>query len=488
MRGSGTLWPLVRALQQLPCLASLGERNFVVRMLADEFGQFQVDEHPSAVRHLYSIVEVCCRRPDGLNKLLEVVSRLDQGTRHLVEVERIIADRTALELWPAEDRDQVFALLSGIVFPDLVALYRQVAGASAPELPAQTTYREVFRTLETLNADPAGLPKPIVFVEHLASRVRPELSIELRRWADRQASRLGIITELQALRRAFQAPPPGPPPNSPAYLVLLLQHAGLTGDRYQLCHWYQLDLSDGWHPERGEDFVGSIGQIKHRVAELIESVETAWARYQPEIRIEVVLSSELLNLDVDQWPWEADTALPIPVGCRYTVAIRSLERMQTGKWHRPWHARWAVLNTQLNATGAIAPESGRRGESGDEKALRNLIADFENNSQLVSLMLSEPPRPAAGGRHEVTVGLRAGVPIMVWHRQDCDSADFLATVQELLHGDGLGSVLQRTRQIRANAFVADSSHVGHFLALLYDDPERLIVPSDVGPPRGASVA
>jgi len=488
MSGGGIQWPLVQALQAMPCLATLGERNFVVRMLIDELGQFQVDEDPRAIRHLYNIVEVCLRRPDGLAKLIDVIGRLDRDTIYFPALQGIIAEMAAEDLWPTEEREQVFLLLHGIDFSGLTALYQQIAGATAPELAGPTTYREVFRVLETLNADPAGVPKPIVFVEHLASRVRPELSIELRHWTDRQAARLSLVTELQALRRGLETDPPGPPPNSPAYLVLLLRHHGLTGDRYQLSHWHQLDLSTGWHPERGDDYFGSIDQVKRRVAELIEGVETAWARYQPEIRVEVILSSELLNLDIDQWPWEVDASLPVPVGCRYSMAVRSLERMQTGKWHRPWFTRWAALNKQISATGAIAPESGRRGESGDERALRSLIADFENNMELVSLMLSAPPQPAAKDRDEVAVALRAGIPILVWHRQDCDSEDFLATVRELLHGEGLGTVLQRTRQIRASAFMADTGHVGRFLTLLWDDPERLVVPSELGPPPGMSAA
>jgi hypothetical protein len=82
---------------------------------------------------------------------------------------------------------------------------------------------------------------------------------------------------------------------------------------------------------------------RRHVAALIELVETKWARYQPDIRIEMVLSGELLNLDVDQWSWEAESTLPaVPIGCRYAFAIRSLERMLAGKRHRSWHARWRV--------------------------------------------------------------------------------------------------------------------------------------------------
>ncbi len=486
--GAGLLLPLVQALQRLPCLAELADRNLVARILADELGPLEVDENIKATRHLFSLVDVCRRHPDGLNKLLDVVVSLDQDSKYLPDVRRIISDMTALELWPPEERERVFALLSGTVFTDIVDLYQDIAGHCAPALPAQTTYREVFLTLETLNAGADGLPKPILFVECLADRVRSDLASELRRWADRQAARLELVTELQALRRTFHRPSPGPPPNSPAYLVLQLQHEGVTGDRFRLSHWRQLDLSRGWHPERGEDYIGLLDDVKHRMATLVEGVEADWARYQPDIRLEVVLSGELLNLDVDQWPWESETPIPAPVGSRFPVVLRSLERMMSKKWHRAWHSRWAVLNDQLKRKGTIAPESGMFGKSGDEQALRALTAQLENDPQLVALTLSCPPRPDEVGRDEVAVGLRAGIPLIIWHRLDCSSEDFVLTTRELLHGDGPESVLQRARQVRATAFASDRRHVGRHVALLWDDPERTIVPSDPTPPKGISAA
>jgi hypothetical protein len=478
----GTLLPLAKALAKLPCMQTLRDRVFVVQLLEDRLGALlQIDEDPGAVRHCFNIVKACGRRPDGLQALLDVARELDEGTIHLRAFERMIAEYIVPPLWPEEERERLFALLSGMIFKDLVELYREVAGSGAPELPAEISYREVFRTLETLNADPNGLPKPILFVEHLASGRRPELAIELRRWADRQASRLEVLTELQKMRRELKAPPPGPLPHSPAYLVLMLRRIGLAGDQYQLCSWSQLDLSEGWHPERGDDFTGTIDEVRRQVAMLIESVETKWARYQPDIRIEMVLSGELLNLDVDQWLWEVESTLPpLPIGCRYAFAIRSLERMQAGHWHRFWHTRWSVLTGQLEK-GAIEPDSHRRIEPDDN--IRKLVADFENNPSVVSLMLSKPPDPAQDGGEEVAVGLRAGLPIIVWSREDCDSEEFLTAVWDLLHGDGQGDLLQRVKQIRTTAYQSHAGHVGHRIALLWDDPERLVVPADLGPPR-----
>lgn len=464
------LRPLVRALGALPFMGAIQDRNFLVRLLVDRLGYLSIDESPRMETHLFNIVEACDRRSDGLAALLDVVSELDGGSVELREVVRLVAERDAHDMWPEEERERLFSLLSGMIFKDFVDVYHQVAGANAPALPAETTYRAVFLTLETLNADATGIPLPILFVEYLAHGRRPELSAELRRWVDRQASRLDVITELRRLRRDFRAPAPGPAPNDPAYLVLSLRRFGLSAEQYQLSHWSQIDLAEGWHPLRGEDFVGSLDEVKRKVALLIEEVETRWAKFQPDIRIEFLLSGELLNLDVDQWPWEVESPVPsAPIGCRYSFAIRSLERMRQGAWHRSWHTRWNVLAAQLQQYGAIEEESAQRAVGVD--GIRSLVADFESNKELVSLTLSAPPDGSPTGGVEVAVGVRAGVPIMVWHREDCRSEEFRMAAHEVLHG-GSGDVLQRLKTLRTTAYRSPGAHVGRHMAVMWDDPRR----------------
>jgi glycine cleavage system H lipoate-binding protein/tetratricopeptide (TPR) repeat protein len=199
---SNTLWPLIKALQRLPSMGLLQDRNFVVRLLENRLStHLEIDESPNAQQHIFSIVEACYQRSGGFPALLDIVRELDEGTVQLREVARIIENHTYVATWPPEEREELFALLRGMTFTDLAELYRQVAGPYAPELPNETSYREIFLTLETLNTGPDGLPKPLVFVEFLAHGRHSELAIELRRWVDRQASRLGVITNLQKMRR-----------------------------------------------------------------------------------------------------------------------------------------------------------------------------------------------------------------------------------------------------------------------------------------------
>ncbi|HKS47756.1 MAG TPA: hypothetical protein VJT49_22115 [Amycolatopsis sp.] len=480
--GQDLLWPLVEALQNVSCLTELSGRNLIVRMLSDELhAHLPVEEHPNPVFHIYSIVDACRQRFDGLPTLVEVLDRVEQGSNPVLRVRQVVQGMTALEIWPQEERDRLFDLLRGVVIPDIGDIYQFVAGPDARALVRQTTFPEVFLALEMLNANPDGLPKPLVFVEYLATRVRFELASELRRWADQQASRFGVITELQAVRRRFAHESlPAPPPKSHAYLVLLLQPEGPSGEVYRISHWFQLDVSDGWHPDRGPDFVGRLPEVRRRVAELAENTAEDWAQYEPEIRVEFILSSELLNLAVDQWQWETDTAVPEPVGCRFPVVVRSLDRMTAGKWHGSWRTRWRELQQQLEGDGTIPVGSCHQPANDD---LRKLTAVFEQDPRLVSLILGAPPEAGLPGQGQVLVGLRAGIPVMVWHRRDCGSREFIETVEKLLHADGPSHLLERARFVRASALAEGADHVGSQLTILWDDPDRLVVPRDAAPPE-----
>ncbi|MDX8029221.1 hypothetical protein SK803_03325 [Lentzea sp. BCCO 10_0856] len=489
----GALWPLVEGLRRIPSLKDRSGRNLFVRMMCDELGDLPFEEHANVTSHLYSVAEVCKRHPDGLTTLMVVLERIEQGSVHVAELRDVVQSMTAPRLWSQQESENLFRLLDGAVLPDVAEIYHAVVGLTAPSLSAQAGYVDVLRALETLNADPSGTPKPLVFVEHLAMRVRPELAAELRLWSDRQAAHMGLSAELVAVRRAAAEAPARtmPPPRSDAYLILQVQREGAAGEEYRLSHWRQLGQSGDWSPMRGEDVVGDLESVKVRVAELVEEVEAEWARFRPNIRIEFVLPSEIINLDVDQWPWETDSLIPEPMGCRYPVVVRSLERMATLKWYRWWHDRWDELRSQLSDTGAVQRESAWWSRPANEDGLRRLTSAFARTPKLVSLVLSAPPSAEMVGRDEVAAALRAGVPLILWHRERCDSVEFVAVAESLLHGAGdPHDLLERLRLARVTAFEqgAVPGHVGEKLTVLLDDPVRVVVPLYPAPPERVSVA
>ena len=486
--GRGLLMSLVDVLARVPSLTDSAGRTMVIRMMSAELREtLMVPEHPTTIGHLFNLAEVCHQSPDRLSALLRIVSRFDHDAQAMVELRRVIAELTPLDLFPLQERARLFTLLAGVVVPDIADIYRVVAGPTAPSLYGQTTYDEVFRVLETLNAGPDGVPRPLVFVEHIAARVRTELAIELHRWNESQAVAMNLLAELTAVRDSLRpetAPPLTPPPGSPAYLVLQIRGEGPSGEKFRLSSWRQLGEPTPWSPLHDEDSVGTLAEVKQQVAALVEKVEDDWSEYSPDIRIEFVLDFENLNLDVDQWPWENSRDLAQPMGCRYPVVVRSLERQTTRKYHREWRQRWAELTGQLGRSAGLAHTSTCRAPGGAEQGLRELLTRFNTERELVSLVLSEPPRPEHAGRDEVAAGVKAGVPLMVWHRRDCGTPEFSDVVESVLHGQDELHPLERVRLARNTAYKEGSRrHVGEALTLLYDDPERIVVPSQPGPPR-----
>src|ERR1043165_4357828 len=249
------LWPLVNALVRVGCLQDLNGRNLVIRLVGDELGhQLAVDEYPQTTPHLCSLVDVCRQHPDGLSTLLAVLERLEPGSTAMVDVRRVITEMIVYDTVSPDDRRQLFTLLSGVVIPDIKELYRFVGGEASLALPEQTTYQEMFRALETLNANVNGMPKWIVFVENLATRVRLDLAVELRRWVSGQAAKLGLVRELDLLREQIATTSVHKlPQRADGYVVFQIERAGPSGDSYRIATWKQLDITDGWHPERSPD-------------------------------------------------------------------------------------------------------------------------------------------------------------------------------------------------------------------------------------------
>lgn len=496
-RSGGPVWRVVEALLQAPRLLELNERNLVVRMLADAWGSpVPVLEQVGTIEHLFNIVDACRSRPHGLETLVQILERMDPGATYLAKLQRVVGNMVVLEMWADDEREQLFALLNGVVTPDVAGLYRAAAGRWAPELRARATCREAFELLETLTGDSDGIPKAIVFVELLASMERPDLALRLREWSERQAALIGVTEELRAARQrqplagGRAALPMKPPPQTPAYLVLLVQPEGVDGDRYRLSYWRQLDASAEWEPDRGKDYSDDLDGIRQAVARLLEGVEEEWAHYQPHIFVEFVLPEELLNLDVDQWTWEIDPRIPEPIGCHYPVVIRSLERMAKQKWHRSWYRRWQELEKQLDTLGAIAADSGYWGMPSEIDSVRHIMSTFEEKPALIALVPSAPPLARNVGAEQVAAGFRKGVPVMIWHREDCLSEEFIAAVKTMLHGDDPHDVLERLRLMRLHGFAAGDSvtHVGTRLTLLWDNPRRKVTPDNPGPPKRAAAA
>lgn len=477
-----SLGPMLDALAAIPAMADQEGRLLAVELLERRLGEgLGIPEHRSARMHLISILRACERRDGGLQALVAVLDELLDDPRSVRPFLELVTDVVALELLPASQWDRLRTLVRAGSWTRLDEMYRASAGLHAP-LPATVVADpvELLTHLGRLNARPEGLPPVLAFVEQLAARSEPELADQLRTWNLDQAERLGVVAELaEEQHRSRQN---APPPQTEAYLVFRLEAEEDDGDVFRLGHWRQSSWE--WSLLRGNDFVGPLTDVQQQVTDLVSQAEAYWAADAESIRLEFLLPRELLNLPVDQWPASSDEEVPQPLGLRYQVVVRSLERMHTKKWHRMWHRRWQSLSRQQPQE---LDESALWADSAEPAKLRGLTATLALQDERSLLVLRHPPAPSSGLRGDaITLGLRAGVPLMVWHRDKRFTEGFENAVHELLRSDR--DLRESARILRGQAFSADDPdlHVGSHLTLLWDDPTRLVLPIDppFSTPRG----
>lgn len=364
-------------------------------------------------------------------------------------------------LFTTTDLRELLDLVAEGHWPDAADLYRAVVGPHAPALRPDAEVVDVLAALQAFNAKPDGVPPVLVFVEHLARRAHPELAARLRRWSRQEARQLGVLDALSTYENE-----PNVEPATEAYLVFQLQVDGVDTSVLRLQHWTNLDTT--WNPSRGRDFVGTIDEVRHRVASLIEEAEIGWASRASIIRLEFVLPRELVNLPVDQWPTEPGEVLTEPLGVRYQVAVRSLERMHTRRWHRSWWHRWTSAS---DAGAGLWLWTG----ADDPTRLRALASSLSRDPSRTVLVLDKVPD--LDPNDALRVGMAHGVPVMLWSRLRPMDDTFDTAVGDLA---GTGDLRETIRLIRGDAFSQRNpeTHVGSHITLLWDDPGRLLVPTD----------
>ncbi|MFD8494596.1 hypothetical protein [Amycolatopsis sp. NPDC059657] len=466
---------LVDTLEQVPVLRDPGGRRLCLDLLDDHLGfALQVPESNATRLHLFHILVACKRQhPRALGMLAKVLNDVEPGSPAVRRACQALDDMSALDLVPERARDELLGLISGMAEDRLVDFVHAAVGPVAAELAIDHQRpEEALAFLEQVNARPDGVPPLLVFVEYLARHLGDQRCEQLREWNDRQANRIGIAEKMRALRLEHAEPVPRGG-DLMAYLVIRMERDLLDADRYTLTHWRQVDLG-GWHPLRGDSFAGDMDEIRRHVAELIADAETGWAQDAANVRVEFLLPFELLNLPVDQWDLESGSGLPRPMGLSYQVVVRSLDRARAPRWHREWRRRWTLLKEMR--PGAEMTDHWLWSEAAKPRQLTGLEARLAIERDVLSLVLRT--RPADSELSEVLVGLRTGIPVMVWSRADGPRSAFEAAVREM-QAD-LGALPEQARRLRSRASQSarPRSHVGNRVTVLWDDPERTVEPLD----------
>ncbi|MEU8327440.1 hypothetical protein [Micromonospora sp. NPDC048839] len=413
---------------------------------------------------LIALVTACMDRAGGLRCLAECLELFEPEGKQTVALLRLADDWQAYELLSDYDVAWLRGELSTLdTTPDLRQFVAEIRATPAP--PWCETAWELFAHLTSANAH-GEVPSWLVLLDRLAPAVTPASLPRLRQLCKQLATDWGVADQLDATQPTAAAP------TRSAYLVIQFEKYGGDDDTYIMSHWYQW-ASPEWQPIRGEDRHVAYEELEAAVDRVINEAERRWAARAGAVTIEFVLPWQLINEPVDTWRKELQSALPSPLTTEYPLVIRSLERNRASHWHRLWRSRWRLVTDRPGERKLIHCAAQHHADV-------QLEAILKRESAVVVLVLSETPTADSIGERQLLVGLRSGVPAIVWHRDPPSKKDLCQTVASMVDGrasdTGVTALPNRVAHLRQLAWSEDpeglDKHIGHGFVMLFDDPDR----------------
>ncbi|POX46899.1 hypothetical protein C3489_30825, partial [Streptomyces sp. Ru71] len=361
-QGVDLLLRLTDALCELSCMEDAQGRVQFATVLGEQLHR-QVDVRGVKLREdVITLVRAALNVAGGERVLVGVV-RVFEGSPAGDQLDRLlepVAPPGEDDLLPgpltADDENSARAVLAkgelaaGRLRDDLV---QELNGLF---LPLGLNPDQLFTHVLEWNAQPDGLPPAVLLLDRAAALATTTLAhrTALSGWADDWARRAGLTAQLEARRRA-RSEVVGDP-DIPRCLIVAVEPARDGTGEVLVRPWLNT-VPGHWDPLPCEPVVTTLDGLAPAVEGALRQGARLWAvppepptsgRQPPPPYVEFVLPYDLLNDDVAALPYRIGDARPLPLGTRYGVHLRSLERMRShdGTVREQWQRRWRALRQQ----------------------------------------------------------------------------------------------------------------------------------------------
>lgn len=427
-----------------------------------------------------AIVDACAAHPGALHSLAEQLAKFQLSGDEPVfpVINTAIEEVDPSPLLIPDERNRLYRLLDTIdpyVRADMVIRsYQEAVPPLGQSEIDPLDLPSVVRGLELATAVLSDLPPLIHFIEALCHQLPAAKAADLHEWVNDFAQRESIDRG-QIVRLRLSTPPLFSLPmmgylltevtpygaDSEHYLPrITLQQAGQSG---QLTPGLRL-----YPPEdRMEDPV-----LWSEVPDLFDSaLSRLWASPPVPVNdlvVEFLLPFPLLSEPVDQW--EIETSGPAHVvGVDHIVVVRIWDRVASRGLLNRSMPNWQEKSSRLNSDGAkvwwVDPDDG-------QYITRRLYIDLIPDGEPCLGLLRPPPLPPVPGNDAVSIGIRTGVPAMIWCRDHAISPSFVSCMQDYLIRHGLPELPGFVLQLRREA-VRTGDPVGSNITLIWDLADRL---------------
>ncbi|GAA2575996.1 MULTISPECIES: VMAP-C domain-containing protein [Streptomyces] len=471
------LLQLTEVLCELGCVEDAPSRVQFASLLGGQLRR-QVDIRGVRLREdVVSLVTAALSVAGGEHVLVGVV-RILEGAPAGDELDRLIAPAPALAgpLSKEDEKSARVALSRG----DLPAarlrdgLAEELVGL---DLPDGLTPEQLFAHLLEWNVQEDGLPPVVLLLDHAARLARTvEHRLALTAWVDDWVSHAGLTVEL--LERRERGAAVVWSPDIPRTLVVAVEPAR-DGSTDVVVRTWTNATPGRWDPRPGEPDTIPLDDLGRAVDEALRRGTRLWlvprepdssGLQEPPAYVEFLLPYDLMNHDVAGLTFAIGDGEPTPLGLRYGVHLRSLERMRTDNAvvRQQWQRRWAALKQHGITVHAWREADARR--------LRAWQIALAGESRSTAVLLDAPT--GASALEALKAAIAEGIGLAVWdrrgvfkeERREVVTAVFAAVTMPVQ----LPSVIHRMR-LNAESGAEDAvQYLARNAGFLWDDPTRVV--------------
>jgi hypothetical protein len=479
---------IVNLLLKCPSIKDRNQRDVIVGLLRREIKQ-AMPRHDVDRIDVISIVQTCANYAQGIEELSQCIRFVDGNTASCLELENFLHS-----LFPgivtAASFEEFQQIISEIRLSeaDLQRLYRKSAPFGWPSpagIDTTKTISLMAKQLASAMLQADGTHPLLSFVEYLRLVV-PEKRIrnKLKSWNDALAKELGVISQLDAWRgnhrlkhtsrKAKEIPP------SQHHLLVKLQPDTLDKKLIYVDAWLVNDDENDVRHLHTEDVPRPLDTLSpllnHFLSMSIRQIKDSHSN----IMVELFLPLHFLCFDLDQWKVDIGLNKEAPLGHRYPVVLRSLDRAYSHheRGHeqlmRAWQIHWD------NFQQALATMKPVFCQKKDYESRRNWQAFLEDTMCLALTFVpsTNDEQTKVSFLKEIII---AGNSVALWPRKQTgylSEDEIQAMYHSLLARCNFSMLPEILWKKRKEALRNDDEqHLVHHLTLLWDNPNRL--PPDV---------
>ncbi|MGW0944792.1 VMAP-C domain-containing protein [Streptomyces sp. NPDC002623] len=484
--GMARLFRLTEALCELSCMHESAGRLTFAGVLGDQLG-VPCDVRGVRMREdVVTLVRAALNVPGGERVLLDVV-RIFEGPAAADGLERLFAPWAvpkglAPELpGPLSPRETSTALVLLADVADWLPgteLRDRLAEELRIDLPSGLTPVQLFTHVMELNAQPDGLPPAVLLMDLAAGSVRiPGRRAALSAWVQDWAGQAGLLAQLEERRAARVRARTATDPSVPRCLVVVVEPTHDGSGEVVVRPWLNT-VPGRWDPLPDEpvtttldDLGTALDRVLRQLARLAHQPDApATTGSEAPAYVEFVLPYDLLNHDLAGLTARSGEGGPLPLGLRYGVHLRSLERMRAddARVRARWQERWRALREHGITVHDWRDTDGQRPD-----AWQSALA---TEPTYTAAVLETPPVGGAA-TEALKAAIAQGIGLALWDRRGALLEERREVVTAVLAAvptaDRLPFAIHRLR--RTAELQRSGPHLlGRHIAFFWDDPTRLV--------------